>query len=662
MELKDSGSVVLTAYHPHTSSRTKAIEQTRAPPLSAGSSSLSSRKVNYKKIFRMISQESLSPPSIGRSISQESLDSNSMEDYWSEVKSIEEGADNTQEDQVFEVKSVDESEQDEAWLNETGLSMLVSGVPEKDCAEALLSTLTRKQAAVVQKRLDNYTQTLRMKYKQPVRDVRDIFSGGDSPTGFGPGAETTKHSKSISLPFKLPLRVPGGLDTCTSNCQLNSKDNSLSTEELNLEVPFSECVSINGKTIQCCGVHRIKRDEATLPKFTVRKARLGCTIIRDLSPQDMKKIACLSLIELTAYYDALGIELKRNRAVRVKARETGLFGVPLSTLIENDQKKFPGSTVPQIFKKLLSRLEQTGLQTEGILRIPGSASRVKNLRQELEAKFYDDTFNWDQVRHNDAAGLLKLFIRELPYPLLTVEYLPAFAAVDYISSPRLQLHALHLLIMLLPEAHRNTLKNLLNFLSKVVANEDKNRMSLWNVSMIVAPNLFMYKGKSTNPQEIQGSAGGTHLVRLLVKYQDILWTVPLFMIDQVRKMNEASTNKKQQTSDKSRRKFFQKWNAERDKIERTEQREIPEGVIRVHAPLHAKVSMAIQLDSETKAKDVVARFDCENSSAASGSKQKQYLFEVGGNIGERRLDPETFLLDLYHVNPQCEWYFKPQTT
>lgn len=50
----------------------------------------------------------------------------------------------------------------------------------------------------------------------------------------------------------------------------------------------------------------------------------------------------------------------------------------------------------------------------------------QNLHQELEAKFYEDTFDWNQVRNNDAAGLLKMFIRELPSPLFTVEYLPAF--------------------------------------------------------------------------------------------------------------------------------------------------------------------------------------------------------------------------------------------
>lgn len=57
-----------------------------------------------------------------------------------------------------------------------------------------------------------------------------------------------------------------------------------------------------------------------LQKFIVWKSRFGLTEIEDLSLEDMKKIRYLSLIELTAFFDALGIELKRNRVMRVKGR------------------------------------------------------------------------------------------------------------------------------------------------------------------------------------------------------------------------------------------------------------------------------------------------------------------------------------------------------
>ncbi|XP_064202800.1 rho GTPase-activating protein 18-like isoform X4 [Anguilla rostrata] len=434
-------------------------------------------------------------------------------------------------------------------------------------------------------------------------------------------------------------------------------------ETLAFDVPYSEGVAARRKEGNCQDCSRVSREDTPPPIFLPPCPKLGLTRVDDLSSEDMRKIGYISLIELTTFYDVLGIELKRSRSVRSKVRENGIFGVPLATLLENDQKKLPGSKVPLIFRKLLSKLEQTGLQTEGILRVPGSASRVKHLRQELEAKFYEDRFDWEQVRHNDAAGLLKMFIRELPYPLLTLQHLPAFLAVLNMPLSKHQIQALHLLIMVLPEPNRDMLKALLEFLRKVVAHEDKNRMGLWNVSMIVAPNLFIIRGKSAKLEEMQGAAGAARLVCLLITNQDLLWTVPCFLISHLRKLNEASVTKKPPSSEKAKRKLLRRWTMDRDKREKIQFSDLlRENVIRVHAPLHAKVSMAILLDNETKAKDVMARFDFENGSRGSGRRPRRFLFEVGGNIGERCLDPETHLLDLYRINPNCTWVFKPKTT
>uniref|UniRef100_A0A674JFZ6 Rho GTPase activating protein 28 n=1 Tax=Terrapene triunguis TaxID=2587831 RepID=A0A674JFZ6_9SAUR len=234
-----------------------------------------------------------------------------------------------------------------------------------------------------------------------------------------------------------------------------------------------------------------------------------------------------------------------------------------------------------------------------------------------------------------------------------------------VSKVKLQLQALHLLIMLLPDANRDTAKAFLQFLKKIVANEGKNKMNLWNVSMIVAPNVFIYKGKHANQKEMQAAATSAHIVRLLIKYQDILWTVPSFLISQVRKMNEATMNntKRQMMFDKGVRRLLRRKTMERERPERSETH-IPEGVIRVYAPLHSKVSMAIQLNSQTKARDILARFHCENSHASSKNTevQIQRLYEIGGNIGLHCLDPDAYMLDVYRANPQAEWVIKPKSS
>ena len=54
----------------------------------------------------------------------------------------------------------------------------------------------------------------------------------------------------------------------------------------------------------------------------------------------------------------------------------------------------------------------------------------QELRAELEDGFENGKFRWEDVRPNDAAGLLKQFLRELPVPLLTLDYLEAFAQVE----------------------------------------------------------------------------------------------------------------------------------------------------------------------------------------------------------------------------------------
>lgn len=56
-------------------------------------------------------------------------------------------------------------------------------------------------------------------------------------------------------------------------------------------------------------------------------------------------------------------------------------------------------------------------------------------------------------------------------------------------------------------------------------------MSLWNVSMVMSPNLFSShrrrnKRSVTKPQEeMEEAVGGAYLIRLMIAHQDLLWIV-----------------------------------------------------------------------------------------------------------------------------------------
>lgn len=70
---------------------------------------------------------------------------------------------------------------------------------------------------------------------------------------------------------------------------------------------------------------------------------------------------------------------------------------------------------------------------------------------------------------------------------------------------------------------------LLVFLRMVVSHQDQNRMSLWNVSMVMAPNLFRRhhgnKRSIAKRDEMEEAVGGAQLIRLMIIHQDLIWTV-----------------------------------------------------------------------------------------------------------------------------------------
>uniref|UniRef100_A0A8C6TKM4 Rho GTPase activating protein 18 n=1 Tax=Neogobius melanostomus TaxID=47308 RepID=A0A8C6TKM4_9GOBI len=586
-------------------------------------------------------------PACLRSNSQDSLDELEMDDYWKEVENITRSADGERRegDSVEEEpsKTPEEGEQEEAWLVEAGLARLfddsATGDQEQDEDSAVfLSTLTRTQAAAIERRLSCLQQTLKRRNRTHVPDCRDIFRPPD-----------TEEAK--------PREVNGG----TENKPKDASSAGEAETELNVEVAFSEQALSDRENHQGLRKSSSLNSDDKLPNFKLLRDKTGQTRIGDLSPQDVKKVQRLVLVEMTALFDTAAIDIKAQKAVKMRTRESGLFGVPLSTLLEQDQKRFPGTKVPIILQRLISHIEEEGLDTEGLLRIPGAATRVKALCQELESSFYDGMFSWAQLKQHDAASLLKLFIRELPHSLLTAEYLHTFISVNKLPTKKQQLQALNLLVLLLPEANRDTLKALMEFFRRVTERQANNRMTLNNVSVVMAPNLFMFKGlrsKVSQQQEVSMATSTANIVRLLIRYQDLLWTIPKFIMTQVRQQNTESQRK--QNKERAMRKLLKKITTDKQQ-EKTIPEESSQGFIRVQAPQFSKVSMAVQLTDDLQAADVLTRFlsqDGDESGSVSVKREELCLFEIGGNIKERCLDEETFMKDLYHLNPAAEWVIR----
>ncbi|VDH88705.1 Rho GTPase-activating protein 18/28/40 [Mytilus galloprovincialis] len=612
--------------------------------------------------------------------------SNLYDDYWKEFHDIENNQDDDGEEDLHS-KTPDEGEQEAAWLNEAGYGFVVNALHDgkdlsEDDIEALTATLTSHQAAVVKRRVDTLNATIRKKQKQSNKtDVRDIFKtkswegygasprhGSDEVDGIrGKNAERysfTKNKGGYSMSGRKTENVADkmatGVEVLSMQPRGTFRQTSFTKTSLSHPMPSisDEDVSLD-----------IKISEPTVPKERAPVHIMERKELRDNLPD-------------------FDIQPRPNGEYAHKRSESdhGLFGVPLETLLENDKQIDSKCTIPLVFLDIILFLEKHCLDIEGILRVPGSTSRVKLLRQEIEEKFYQGTFSWVDVMPNDAAALLKQFLRELPSPLLTPQYIEAFAQVENIPDRQLQLQALNLLIILLPDVNRNTLWVLLKFLNKIVSHRDQNLMGLNNVAMIIAPNLFLSpisrsKTKTVNDLEINMAAGTSNVVRMFIKYQKIIWMVPSFLLQQMRHKNELEQHRK------AREKHKMKFLGKKDKHDRSELYKKPilhegdfvDGVIRVQAPHLTKSCVAIRLDPGVRAGDIVNRFrkttnlNREHLSAGKKSgrgkivvdpsnvqfaQDNTHLFEVGGNIGERCLDHNTHMLTVYKVNPNAEWIIK----
>uniref|UniRef100_A0A4W5KBP7 Rho GTPase activating protein 18 n=1 Tax=Hucho hucho TaxID=62062 RepID=A0A4W5KBP7_9TELE len=655
---QDPKGVILTGYTSNSDVVPPASGVNSAEEIE--SSSLSRRTGHYSVQNR--AKNAPGKPPYHRCNSQDSLDELAMYDYWTEVENITlSGEGDAEPQEEVQLKVPDEGEQEEAWLTEAGLATLFDeSASDPEDMMGLLSTLTRTQAAAVEKRVEKLQQTLRKRNKQhQVPDVRDIFKLPGTPESKEDEAQSPERSENR----KKDITTDGGQVTELGN-RAGPAEQSVSEPEtdINLEVSFSD-QAISYKESSKGSSEALTDADDKLPNFKLSKDKTGLTKVGDLSPQDMKKVHRLVLIEMTALFDTAGIDLKAHKAVKLKVKESGLFGVPLAALLEQDQRRQPGTKVPIILQRLISHIEDEGLNTEGLLRIPGAAIRVKAVCVELEGKFYEGLFPWESLKQHDAASLLKLFIRELPHPLLTVEYLSAFIAVLKLPTKKQQLQALNLLVLLLPESSRDTLKALMEFFQRVIDHKEQNKMTLNNVAVVMAPNIFMFKGfrnKISEQQEFSLATETANIVRLLIRYQNLLWTIPKFIMNQVRKQN--TENQKKMSKDRAMMKLLKKMAYEREKHEKQEKplSEVDsssQGFIRVQAPQFSKVSMAVQLTEELQASDVLSRFLSQDSSV-SVKREDLCLYEIGGNIQERCLDEETYMKDLLELNPSAEWFIK----
>ncbi|XP_051764499.1 unconventional myosin-IXb isoform X5 [Ctenopharyngodon idella] len=210
------------------------------------------------------------------------------------------------------------------------------------------------------------------------------------------------------------------------------------------------------------------------------------------------------------------------------------FGVRVCHLVNN---KTP---VPIVLEIMLEHVEMNGLYTEGIYRKSGSANRMKELHQLLEAG--PENVCLEDYPIHAVTGLVKQWLRELPEPLMTFTHYNDFLRAIELPEKLEQLQAIYKVLEQLPTANFNTLERLIFHLVRVAKEEKSNRMTPNSLAIVFAPCILRCPDSADPLMSMKDVAKTTTCVEMLLNEQIRRYNEKLEEIEQLEYAEALAVN------------------------------------------------------------------------------------------------------------------------
>jgi hypothetical protein len=160
-----------------------------------------------------------------------------------------------------------------------------------------------------------------------------------------------------------------------------------------------------------------------------------------------------------------------------------VFGRALSDLI-SDQSIIDADGVPKFLKVFCAFLLQSQNATQvGLFRLSGQKEDVEALKKQINSGEVPDI---SAMSPHTVAGVMKIFFREHPDPLMTFNNFDTFVDLHRKSKT----DELVALARALPTAHQALADYLFRFLFRISMHEAVNKMSPSNLGIVFAPNIL----------------------------------------------------------------------------------------------------------------------------------------------------------------------------
>ncbi|KAL1645399.1 Rho-type GTPase activating protein Rga1 [Didymella pomorum] len=224
---------------------------------------------------------------------------------------------------------------------------------------------------------------------------------------------------------------------------------------------------------------------------------------------------------------------KKPQTVEKPSSENATFKQSLEWLVEKKgcectEGVGPGALkVPALLQDAITAMRNMDMSIEGVFRKNGNLKALRELEVEVDQKGVEQV---DLSTKNPVilANLLKRFLRVMPDPVLTLKLYRLFMTANDIEEEDKRKKVLHLVLCLLPKAHRDTMEVLFCFLNWVssfhtVDEESGNKMDTWNIATVMAPNIL----RESNDKEVRSvDQGAVKVVFDLIENNDEFSEVP----------------------------------------------------------------------------------------------------------------------------------------
>ncbi|KAF9174688.1 hypothetical protein BGX21_001470 [Mortierella sp. AD011] len=183
---------------------------------------------------------------------------------------------------------------------------------------------------------------------------------------------------------------------------------------------------------------------------------------------------------------SLGRNRKNSEPLLIGSSANPIFGSDLEDAIRTSHiQNTP--LVPAVLYRCAEFLEAKGVDEVGLYRVPGSHAKVQKLKRMFDTGKDYNLMTMDGIDPNDIATLLKLYLRELPSPLMPPALLEQFQSL--LTTDRQICHTLRGILVCLPPHNYVVLSFLCHHLSKIASHDDKTKMTVSNLALVFAPTL-----------------------------------------------------------------------------------------------------------------------------------------------------------------------------